>query len=172
MLVALVAGGGLKQATSALDAVLATSKDGKGARYVLGSPGQSQYRPGKGCGDRNHLHERRFQCKVKVSDASVKEGNSGTRSMVYTVSLSDSPLSTVTVGYSSANGTAAAGSDYLATAGTLVFGIGQASQTISVPVLGDTVREPNETVLVNLLSVSANALIEDGQGVGTIQNDD
>jgi hypothetical protein len=136
------------------------------------NPGQDQYRPGKGCGDQNHLHDRNYQCKVSMSNASVKEGNSGTTSLVYTVSLDQSPLSAVTVGYSTANGTATAASDYVTTAGTLVLGIGQTSATISVPVLGDTVREPNETVLANLTSVSANALIADGQGVGTILNDD
>src|SRR2546423_5368324 len=38
----------------------------------------TETRPGKGCGDKNHLHERRFECKVAVSDASGKEGDSGT----------------------------------------------------------------------------------------------
>ena len=176
VLVALAAGGGFERATSAVDAVLVGAKDaasgGNGAKPVPDSPGQDQYKPGKGCGDQNHIHERRFQCKARVSDASVKEGNSGTTSMVFTVSLSDSPLSAVTVGYTTANGTATAGSDYVTTAGTLVFGIGQTSQTITVPVMGDTTREPNETVFLNLTSISANALIEDGQGVGTIINDD
>ena len=172
VLVALVAGGGFKQATSAVNAVLVKASDGQGAKPAPDNPGQDQYQPGKGCGDQNHIHERKYQCKARVSDASVKEGNSGTTSMVFTVSLSDSPLSTVTVGYATADGTATAGSDYVTTAGTLVFGIGQQSQTISVPVMGDTTYEPNETVFLNLISVSANALIEDGQGVGRIMNDD
>ena len=172
VLVALAAGGGFQQATSAVNAVLVKASDRQGAKPVPESPGQDQYKPGKGCGDQNHIHDRRHQCKARVSDASVREGNSGTTSMTFTVSLSDSPLSIVTVGYSTANGTATAGSDYSATAGTLVFGIGQTSQTISVPVTGDTTPEPNETVFLNLTSVSANALIEDGQGVGTILNDD
>jgi hypothetical protein len=177
VLVALLAAGGLHQAASAFDSVLvkfqdAASTNANGPKPVPDSPGQDQYRPGKGCGDENHIHERKFQCKVKISDASVKEGDSGTTNLVYTVSLDDSPLSAVTVGYTTANGTATSGSDYLPAAGTLVFGIGQSSATISVPVIGDTVKEPNETVLVNLTSVSDNALIADGQGVGTIVNDD
>lgn len=176
MVVAFVLAGGLGYAASGVQTVVDRAGNvvspASSPKPAGKTPGDTQYRPGKGCGDQNHLHERKFQCKVKVSDASVKEGNSGTTSLVYTVSLSDSPLSAVTVGYSTANGTATAGSDYVATAGTLVLGIGQSSATISVPVIGDTVKEPNETVLLNLTSVSANALIDDGQGVGTIINDD
>jgi hypothetical protein len=169
--------GGLGYAASGVDTVIDRAKDvvsPTSSPQAKGKPppGETQYRPGKGCGDQNHIHERRHQCKVKVSDASVREGNSGTTNMVFTVSLDDSPLSAVTVAYSTANGTATAGSDYVATAGTLVFAIGQASATITVPVLGDTVVERSETVLVNLLSVSDNALIVDGQGVGRIIDDD
>ena len=169
--------GGLGYAASGVETVIDRAKDvvsPTSSPQAKGkpTPGETQYRPGKGCGDQNHIHDRNYQCKVKVSDASVREGNSGTTNMVFTVSLDDSPLSAVTVAYSTANGTATAGSDYVATAGTLVFAIGQASATITVPVLGDTVVERSETVLVNLLSVSDNALIVDGQGVGKIIDDD
>src|SRR5437667_8113849 len=30
-------------------------------------------KPGKGCGDKNHLHERRFECNVKIADFAAKE---------------------------------------------------------------------------------------------------
>ncbi len=175
-LVAFTMAGGLGYAASGVRTVVDQTKNvvspTADPQTASKSPGKTQYRPGKGCGDQNHIHERRFQCKMTVGDASAKEGNSGTTRMVYTVSLDDSPLSTVTATYSTANGTATAGSDYNATAGTLTFGIGQTSNTISVPVIGDAVKEPNETVLVNLLSISANALIADGQGSGSIVNDD
>jgi hypothetical protein len=176
MLVALVAAGGLHQAGSAVHSVAVTfnnaTSGAKGPGTVQSSPAQEQYKPGKGCGDQNHLHDRKYQCKASVGDASIKEGNSGTTNMPFTVSLDGSPLSAVSVGYTTANGTATAGSDYLPTAGTLVFGIGQSTQTVSVKVLGDTVVEGNETMVLNLTSVSANGLIADGQGVGTIVNDD
>jgi hypothetical protein len=137
------------------------------------TPSDTQYRPGKGCGDKNHIHDRKYQCKVSVSDASVKEGNSGTTPMVFTISLSDFALSTVTVIYSTANGTALFPSDYLPTVGVaLSIPEGASSATVPVSVVGDTVREPNEIFYVNLDSVSDNAYIGDGQGVGTILNDD
>ena len=129
-------------------------------------------KPGKGCGDKNHLHERRFECKVAVSDVAKKEGNSGTTAFVFTVSLSGSPLSTVTVDYATADGTALAGSDYLAANGTVSFAPGVSTKTITVSVLGNTVRQPNKTFYVNLSNPSANAYLGDSQALGTIYNDD
>ena len=145
----------------------------QGPTTVKTSPGQDQYKPGKGCGDKNHLHDRRFQCKASVNDVSQNEGNSGTTSFVFTVSLSDSPVDTVTLVYATANGTALAGSDYVPVAGTtLTFPAGVSALSVTVPVIGDTTREANEAFYVNLSNPSANALILDGQGVGTIVNDD
>ncbi len=77
----------------------------------------------------------------------------------------------MTVAYATANGTATAGSDYVAKSGTLTFAAGTTQQTIDVTVNGDTVVEPNETFVVNLSSPSG-ATIADSQGQGTISNDD
>jgi hypothetical protein len=77
----------------------------------------------------------------------------------------------VTVSFATADGTATAGSDYVATSGTLTFNPGVTTQTITVNVVGDTTVEPNETFLVNL-SAPSNATIATGQGTGTIVNDD
>ena len=79
---------------------------------------------------------------------------------------------TVTVNYATANGTATAGSDYTALLATpLTFTAGQTSKTVTVNVVGDTVKEPNETFVVNLGS-SSGATLFDGQGVGVILNDE
>jgi hypothetical protein len=78
----------------------------------------------------------------------------------------------VTVDYATAAGTATTPSDFQSVHGTLTFFTGVNSQTITVSVVGDTVREPNETFLLNLSNPSANAYIQDGQGIGTILNDD
>jgi hypothetical protein len=148
----------------------AVSKSGS---TVTSSPSADQYRPGKGCGDRNHVHEFKYQCKVDMGDASVIEGNSGVTSMVFTISLSDVALDRVVVVYSTADGTATAGSDYLPVAGaSLSIPAGSSSATVTVSIIGDTLVEPNETLFVNIDSVSDNAYIGDGQGMGTIFNDD
>jgi len=109
--------------------------------------------------------------ELSINDVTLAEGNSGTISANFTVSLSFASTKTVTVNYATANGTAAAGSDYLATNGVVTFAPGTTSQTIAIAVLGDTVNEPNEGFFVNL-SGAANATITRSQGVGTINNDD
>ena len=55
--------------------------------------------------------------------------------------------------------------------GSRTFAPGQVTQTVTIPVAGDTAVEPDETFVLNL-SAPANATIADGQGVGTIVNDD
>jgi large repetitive protein len=129
-------------------------------------------KPGKGCGDKNHLHDRRFECKVTISDVSKKEGNSGTTAFVFTVSVSGSPLSTVTVDWATGGGTAPPVSDYVPANGTVSFAPGVTTRTVTIQVVGNSVPEPNETFFVNLSNPSPNAYLGDAQGVGTILNDD
>lgn len=110
---------------------------------------------------------------LSIGDAKVTEADAGTTNAVFTVTLTSSGSGTfpVTVQYATANGTATAGADYSATSGTLTFNA-VGTQTITVPVTGDTVKEANETFFVNLSNPSANATITDGQGVGIIVDRD
>ena len=130
-------------------------------------------KPGKGCGDKNHLHDRRFECKVTIADTSAKEGKAGTSTMFsFAVSLSGSPLSPVTVNYSTASGTATSGSDFWPASGTVTFPIGVSTRMVTVPVIGDKAKEKSETFFVNLSNPSPNAYLGDGQALATITNDD
>ncbi len=108
---------------------------------------------------------------LSINDVSIAEGNSGTSNATFTVSLSTAAVAPVTVAYATADGTATAGSDYLAASGTVSFAVGQSTQTFNVTVNGDTTVEPNEAFVVNLSSPTA-ATIADNQGQGTISNDD
>jgi len=108
---------------------------------------------------------------LSINDVTVAEGNSGTTNATFTVTLSASSASTITVNYATSNGTATAGQDYVAASGTLTFNPGTTSQTFSVSVVGDLIDEPNETLVVTL-SGAVNATINDGQGIGTITDDD
>ena len=83
---------------------------------------------------------------LSVADATVTEGNSGTSDLAFTVTLSAAATSPVTVAYATANGTATAGSDYAASAGTLTFAAGETSKVVHVQVTGDSVVEANETL--------------------------
>jgi hypothetical protein len=108
---------------------------------------------------------------LRISDVSVAEGNAGAVAATFAVTLSAASTQTVTVAYATANGTATAGSDYQAKSGTVTFASGETSKTITVPVNGDRVPEPNESFLVNL-SGATNASIAEGQGVGSILDDE
>jgi Ca2+-binding RTX toxin-like protein len=108
---------------------------------------------------------------LAITGASVTEGNSGTTTALLTVTLSSASLSTVTVNWATADGTATAGSDYLPASGTLTFGPGQVSLTISVTVNGDTVFEPDEAFTVTL-SGPVGATLGTSTGSVTISNDD
>jgi len=112
------------------------------------------------------------QPSISIGDVSANEGNSGTTVFAFPVTLSTASASAVTVAYATANGSATAGSDYGATSGgTLTFAPGETGKTVAVTIVGDASVESDETFYVNLSSASG-ATIADGQGVGTIVNDD
>src|SRR6185369_8932775 len=108
---------------------------------------------------------------LTIADTSVTEGNSGLASANFLVTLSPVSGQSVTVNFSTADGSALAGTDYVATNGSVNFSPGVTTQTISIPVIGNTVNETNETFFVNLSS-PVNANLSRIQAVGTIVNDD
>ena len=109
---------------------------------------------------------------LTINDVSVTEGNAGSATAAFTVTLSPANTAqTVSVAYATANGTATAGADYGASSGTLTFAPGVTSRTITVPIVGDTSFEADETFVVTLTN-AAHALIGDAQGAATIVNDD
>ena len=91
--------------------------------------------------------------------------------MSFTVSLSRVPTVTVRVNYATKNGSAVAGTDYVATSGTLTFAPGVQSKTVTVTVKGDRQVEPNEKLAVRLSNATGTPL-GNNSGTGTIQNDD
>jgi hypothetical protein len=108
---------------------------------------------------------------VTIEDYEQAEGSSGSEPALFTVNLSRASPLRVTVAYATADGTATAGSDYTATSGSLVFGPGQTSKTIDVPVLGDTAYESDETFTLTL-SNPVNATLGTAMATDTIRNDD
>jgi hypothetical protein len=108
---------------------------------------------------------------LSIGDASVTEGNAGTVTANFIVSLTAAASGTVTVNYSTANATATAGSDYVADSGTLSFAAGEITKTVAITINGDTEVEPDESFLVDLASPGG-ATLADAQGRGTVVNDD
>ena len=109
---------------------------------------------------------------INSADASVTEGHSGTSSMNFTVTLSAPTSAPVTLAYNTSDGTALAGADYEAAAGTVTFAAGETSKTIPVLVNGDRAGEANETFSVNLSLVEGNAVLADSQMTATIIDDE
>jgi serine/threonine-protein kinase len=109
---------------------------------------------------------------ISIADASTSEGNSGTKQLNFTVSLSQASTSAVSFDIATANGSATAGSDYVA-ASQVARSIpaGSTSASFAVTINGDTAAEGNETFVVNLSNVGG-ATVADGQAMGTISNDD
>ena len=106
-----------------------------------------------------------------VSDTVVVEGASGTRNAVFSVRLSRVSGQEVKVDFSTADETALAASDYVATAGTLSFPAGTIQRTVLVPISGDHIAEDNQTFFLDISNPSG-AQLADPRGRATILNDD
>jgi concanavalin A-like lectin/glucanase superfamily protein/lysyl oxidase/Calx-beta domain-containing protein len=109
---------------------------------------------------------------LSIADAApVTEGNSGTTSASFGVSLSPASGRAVSVQFGTASGSATAGSDFSTSTGTLNFAAGDTAKTVTVPVIGDTAVESTENFFVNLSAASA-ATISRSQATGTITDND
>jgi uncharacterized delta-60 repeat protein len=113
---------------------------------------------------------------ISIDSVSISEGNSGTKDLIFTVTgfANNLGLGTADVGsvdYTTVDGTATAGSDYVATSGRLNFLPGELSKTITVKVNGDNNFEPNETFTIKLSNSIGNVIAND-TGTATIINDD
>jgi hypothetical protein len=109
---------------------------------------------------------------VTVGTASVVEGNAATKTVNVPVSLNTDAPFPVSVKFATKDGSAVAGSDYIATSGTLTFQPGFRFLSVPVQINGDTTKELNETFTVNLSSPTGGFAIANGSGVVTITNDD
>ncbi|MFM7424449.1 MAG: Calx-beta domain-containing protein [Elainella sp.] len=101
-----------------------------------------------------------------LADTTVTEGQDRTAQIG--VTLSRASTETITISYSTADGTAVQGSDYQASSGVLTFAPGQTRQTISVPILADATPESNETFTINFSNPTGNAVLSDQQATVTI----
>jgi hypothetical protein len=103
-----------------------------------------------------------------VTDASAAEGDG---SMGFTVLLTSTSASAVTVDYATGSGTATAADDYTTASGSLTFSAGQTSKAVSVPVLQDALSEDLESFTLGLTNASG-AGITAAQANGSITDDD
>ena len=115
---------------------------------------------------------------LSINDVKQLETNAGTTTFSFNVSLNAPAPGTVTFDIATADGTAQDGNpggednDYVAKSETgRTITAGNSSATFTVTVNGDATVEPDETFFVNVSNVSG-AAVGDGQGLGTIANDD
>jgi len=114
------------------------------------------------------------RAKASIDDVTVVEGNTGlspATPATFTVSLDQATTNTVTVDYATSDGSAIAPGDYTSAAGQVTFAPGETSKPVTIDVVGDLIDEPTETFNVTL-SAPVNATIDDGDGLGTILDDD
>ena len=107
---------------------------------------------------------------LAVADVTVQEAADA--AMAFTVTMSKRRFVETTVRYATSDGSAAAGSDYRSTSGTLTFNPLTTTQTISVPVLDDAIDEGSETMTLTLSNPSTNVRLADATATGTITNSD
>ena len=108
---------------------------------------------------------------VSVEDVSIVEGNSGYKSLYFTVRLNGPHSENVKISYTTTDGTAKAGGDYEPESGLLVIPSGQLSGKVRVNIISDNVIEDNEIFYLRLLAAQQGTVVDDA-GVATIINDD
>jgi len=113
---------------------------------------------------------------LNISDATpfpVLEGDSGTTTVTFSVTLTEPAVDTVTVKAATGFGNATAGSDYVAVDTLLTFAPGTTGpQQVQVTIIGDTTAEPDENFFVQLYNPTGGAVLGDRWGEARIQNDD
>ena len=108
---------------------------------------------------------------ISIDDVTIMEGDAGTKNAAITLRLSEPVSSVVTLRFATANGTATAGSDFMAKAGSVSFAAGTTTKQLMIAIEGNRIYEPNETFTINLSSPKQ-ATIADRSGTVTIANDD
>jgi hypothetical protein len=108
---------------------------------------------------------------VSTNAIRIREGDSGTKDLRFPIFLSNPSVQVVTVDYKISDGTATAGSDYITSSGTITVPPGATNASINIPIIGDTIIEPNETFDVSLMNGTNISFLQSGQ-TAVIDNDD
>lgn len=111
------------------------------------------------------------QSAFSIDDVTIPEGTGAPNTATFTVSLSSASREPVSIQYSTVNGTARSGVDYVATEGTLTFAPGETTKRVSVRTVPDGAQESNEQFTL-VLKNPTGAAVDDAIGVATLLNDD
>jgi beta-glucanase (GH16 family) len=109
---------------------------------------------------------------LTVNDITINEGNGGTNNVEVSLALNQAPGSPVTISWSTMEGSAKAGSDFTAaTNQSVTFGANEKEKKITVSVVADDLREPDEVFQVKLTGTAGVALMKSTINI-TLKNDD
>ena len=111
------------------------------------------------------------QPSVRPADLRIREGDTGTLEARWPIQLSRASLVPVEVRFRVGPGSASAGSDFAARTGRLRFEPGETVRYVTVPIVGDTLFEPDETVMVELVE-GWGGPSPTRQGTLIVENDD
>jgi hypothetical protein len=109
---------------------------------------------------------------LNVSGATIREGNTGTKTLIFTVTRSGETSTAVNVDYQTTNGEAVAPSDYVGVAGSLSFPADETTATVGVEIKGERRLEHRERLFLSLTNPSLGAAIDQGQATGFVRDDD
>ncbi len=110
---------------------------------------------------------------ISVANVSTTEGAAGTtKALRFTIKLNKASTTSISVKYATQNGTAVAGTDYVAKSGTVTFSAGQTSKAVDISIKGDSTKESNETFKLVLSAPTSPYTLLVGSATGTIMNDD
>ncbi len=112
--------------------------------------------------------------QVSISDAEITEGNTGSSLLSFDVSLNHPSHQSVTLDYSTADGTASSPADYSSKSGTITFpALNNTTQTVQIIIQADTEDEgDSESFTLDLTNLSTNATFASDSATGLINDDD
>ena len=108
---------------------------------------------------------------ISVMNNNVVEGDGAGNSVAFLITLSQPSEKPISIDFATADGTAVAGADYVASSGTVSIPAGLPGTRVNVPIIADIIEEPTEAFTLNL-SNPVNVAINDGQASATIFDDD
>lgn len=111
------------------------------------------------------------EAAASILDASIIEGDSGTKAMRFEIVLSPAPTERVTLSYATKPGKAKSGKDFSPTSGDLAFTAGERSDTVTVRIKGDRRAESNE-IFTLVLSAGPDVELVDKTAKGKIRDND
>jgi hypothetical protein len=110
--------------------------------------------------------------EISIGDVSQAEGDSGDTDFTFILTRTGDLSRSSTVDFTTSDGTATTvDNDYNSNSGTANFNVNSDTTSVTITVTGDTAIENDETFTVNLSS-PFQAVISDGEGLGTIEDDD